>query len=315
MTGAMTTERRRRRSSSCVSRWPALMAARALPLAASAAAFTISRDPVVSGVNIADPDHQAGDGTNRLFVVEQRGTIRVIQGGALLPGFFLDIRSKVGGRRRARTPRPGVPSATSRRTDCLYVFYTRNGGDIVVSRFRTNAARTDADREHRATAPADRAQRPGEPQRRGAGVRPDRRLPVHRRRRRRRERGSEQRRPEEGQRSSARSCGSTWTARAAAGSTTTRRRGAIPSTARRRSWRRSGHTGCAIRGGSRSTVGPASSSSPMSGRARWEEIDRQKAGIRGGRNYGWNAMEGMHCYTASEVPAGRRHAAERRVLA
>ena len=29
---------------------------------------------------------------------------------------------------------------------------------------------------------------------------------------------------------------------------------------------------------------------------------RERAGIAGGRNYGWNAMEGMHCYTASKCP-------------
>ena len=37
----------------------------------------------------------SNDSTNRLFVVEQRGTIRIIQNGALLAGNFLDISSKV----------------------------------------------------------------------------------------------------------------------------------------------------------------------------------------------------------------------------
>jgi hypothetical protein len=30
----------------------------------------------------------AADGTNRLFIVEKRGTVRIIQGGAVLSGFF-----------------------------------------------------------------------------------------------------------------------------------------------------------------------------------------------------------------------------------
>ena len=34
------------------------------------------------------------------------------------------------------------------------------------------------------------------------------------------------------------------------------------------------------------------------GQNLWEEIDRQPAGSRGGENYGWNAFEGRHCYTA-----------------
>jgi glucose/arabinose dehydrogenase len=32
------------------------------------------------------------------------------------------------------------------------------------------------------------------------------------------------------------------------------------------------------------------------GQGSWEEIDRQPAGSRGGENYGWNVMEGDHCY-------------------
>jgi len=38
---------------------------------------------------------QSNDGTNRFFVVEQRGTIRIIQNGAPLAANFLDISSKV----------------------------------------------------------------------------------------------------------------------------------------------------------------------------------------------------------------------------
>jgi glucose/arabinose dehydrogenase len=32
------------------------------------------------------------------------------------------------------------------------------------------------------------------------------------------------------------------------------------------------------------------------GQGSWEEIDRQAADSRGGENYGWNAVEGRHCY-------------------
>ncbi|MBI5611850.1 MAG: PQQ-dependent sugar dehydrogenase [Gammaproteobacteria bacterium] len=37
----------------------------------------------------------AGDGSGRLFIVEQRGTLRVYQNGQLAGGFFLDIRTRV----------------------------------------------------------------------------------------------------------------------------------------------------------------------------------------------------------------------------
>jgi glucose/arabinose dehydrogenase len=32
------------------------------------------------------------------------------------------------------------------------------------------------------------------------------------------------------------------------------------------------------------------------GQDRWEEVDFQPAGDPGGQNYGWNVMEGLHCY-------------------
>jgi glucose/arabinose dehydrogenase len=32
------------------------------------------------------------------------------------------------------------------------------------------------------------------------------------------------------------------------------------------------------------------------GQGSWEEIDRQPADSAGGENYGWNVMEGRHCY-------------------
>ena len=34
------------------------------------------------------------------------------------------------------------------------------------------------------------------------------------------------------------------------------------------------------------------------GQNAWEEVDRQPAGSQGGQNYGWNAFEGTHCYSA-----------------
>lgn len=50
---------------------------------------------VVSG--LSNPVHvtHAGDGSGRLFIVEQRGTIRVVKAGKLQDGFFLDIQDRV----------------------------------------------------------------------------------------------------------------------------------------------------------------------------------------------------------------------------
>jgi len=35
------------------------------------------------------------------------------------------------------------------------------------------------------------------------------------------------------------------------------------------------------------------------GQGSWEEIDRQPGDSPGGENYGWNVMEGRHCYSGS----------------
>ncbi|HEV8145788.1 MAG TPA: PQQ-dependent sugar dehydrogenase, partial [Bryobacteraceae bacterium] len=40
------------------------------------------------------------------------------------------------------------------------------------------------------------------------------------------------------------------------------------------------------------------------GQDKYEEIDFQPASSRGGENYGWNPMEGLHCYVAGCNPAG-----------
>jgi glucose/arabinose dehydrogenase len=50
---------------------------------------------VVSGLSSPVGLVQANDGSGRFFIVQQAGTIRILQNGTLASGFFLDIRSKV----------------------------------------------------------------------------------------------------------------------------------------------------------------------------------------------------------------------------
>ena len=50
---------------------------------------------VASGLSSPVGLVHAGDGSNRLFILEQEGLIRILQNGQLLPTPFLDIRSKV----------------------------------------------------------------------------------------------------------------------------------------------------------------------------------------------------------------------------
>ena len=88
----------------------------------------------------------AGDGTNRLFVVEQRGTVRVVTNGVLQSGFFLDIRGAAGGftngGERGLLGLAFHPSFETNRK--LFVYYTNGGGDLVIAEMTANAARTFA---------------------------------------------------------------------------------------------------------------------------------------------------------------------------
>lgn len=117
----------------------ALMAAPALTSAAPA----MSVEQITGGFVNPTQVTNAGDGTDRLFVVEQRGTIRVVQDGTLRAGFFLDIRSKVstGGERGLL----GLAFHPEFKTNRLFfVYYTRTDGDIVMSKFTANASGTSA---------------------------------------------------------------------------------------------------------------------------------------------------------------------------
>src|SRR5262249_18523630 len=58
-------------------------------------AVAITTQVVVTGLNAPLDLEQPGDNSGRLFVVEQGGTIRIIQNGSLMPAPFLDISAKV----------------------------------------------------------------------------------------------------------------------------------------------------------------------------------------------------------------------------
>jgi glucose/arabinose dehydrogenase len=86
----------------------------------------------------------AGDGSGRIFVVEQAGRIRILDNGAALPSPFLDISSLVAccgeqGLLSVAFP-PGFPAKQH-----FYVNYTRIAdGATVVARYRVSAGDANA---------------------------------------------------------------------------------------------------------------------------------------------------------------------------
>src|SRR5262245_47196880 len=61
----------------------------------AAPTVTIQLQPVVSGLSSPVFVCNAHDGSNRLFIVEQPGVIKVLQPGSSTPTVFLDISSAV----------------------------------------------------------------------------------------------------------------------------------------------------------------------------------------------------------------------------
>lgn len=105
---------------------------------------TVTITPLVQGLDKPTHITHAGDGSNRIFVVEQRGRIMIIRDNSLLPTPFLDIRDRVGccgerGLLSIAFP-PGYASKKH-----FYVNYTDRSGDTVVARYRVAGHSDTAD--------------------------------------------------------------------------------------------------------------------------------------------------------------------------
>ncbi|HEU5315513.1 MAG TPA: PQQ-dependent sugar dehydrogenase, partial [Chloroflexota bacterium] len=109
-------------------------------------AVTLRLERAYGGLNGALGLVHAGDGTGRLFVVEKRGTIRVIRGGQVVTGsFFLDIRDRVlsSGSEQGLLGLAFHPRY--RENGLFYVNYTNRSGDTEIVRFRATPGSDTAD--------------------------------------------------------------------------------------------------------------------------------------------------------------------------
>jgi glucose/arabinose dehydrogenase len=108
-----------------------------LPVAASPNITwpSISLAPFVSNLTSPVGLVNAGDGSGRLFVIEQGGTIRIIKNGAVQPGSFLDIHARVSqdGGERGLLSLAFPPNYAHR--GYFFVYYTRPDGNNQISRF------------------------------------------------------------------------------------------------------------------------------------------------------------------------------------
>jgi glucose/arabinose dehydrogenase len=96
--------------------------------------------PVVSGLSSPVFLTNAGDNTNRIFIIEQGGIIKVLQPNASTPSVFLDIHLKVlsGGERGLLGLAFHPQYALNRR---FFVYYTRSGdGACVIAEYNASSA-------------------------------------------------------------------------------------------------------------------------------------------------------------------------------
>ncbi|NIP29399.1 MAG: hypothetical protein GTO02_03365, partial [Candidatus Dadabacteria bacterium] len=77
----------------------------------------------------------AGDGSKRIFVVEKKGLIKVIENGKILDDPFLDITDRVGSKETERGLLSIAFHPQYTRNRRVIVYYTNKDGDVIVSEF------------------------------------------------------------------------------------------------------------------------------------------------------------------------------------
>ena len=105
-------------------------------LPAQVSAQEIAVVPVISGLERPTAITHAGDGSGRLFVLEQAGRVRIYANGQLLAASFLDISAQVGccGERGLL----GIAFHPQYASNGLfYLNYSNNSGATVISRCPT----------------------------------------------------------------------------------------------------------------------------------------------------------------------------------
>ena len=101
----------------------------------SVESLSIGLEQVVDGFSLPVAVVSAQDGSNRLFVVEKGGTIRIVEDGVLREEPFLDISDSV-----SDSSEQGLLGLAfePQRPERFYVNYTDNGGITVITRYQVS---------------------------------------------------------------------------------------------------------------------------------------------------------------------------------
>jgi glucose/arabinose dehydrogenase len=103
--------------------------------------------PIASGLHRPVDIQSANDGSNRLFIIEKQGDIRIYENGQLLDGPFLDITDRVnaGGNEMGLLGLAFSPDY--KQNGFFYVNYTGEGGNTRISRFHASENIADKNSE------------------------------------------------------------------------------------------------------------------------------------------------------------------------
>ncbi len=103
---------------------------------------------VVAGGFVSPVDIQhAGDGSGRLFIVEQAGVIRILQNETVIEPPFLDISERVHDRGNEQGLLGLAFHPDFESNGFFYVNYTKQGGDTVIARFTASGNAADPNSE------------------------------------------------------------------------------------------------------------------------------------------------------------------------
>lgn len=95
---------------------------------------------ITSGLTSPVDITNAGDGTNRLFIVQQNGIIRIHNGASLLPTPFLNVSTIIsGGGERGLLSLAFHPDYENPLNRYFFIYYTNLSGDITIARYQAQA--------------------------------------------------------------------------------------------------------------------------------------------------------------------------------
>jgi len=117
----------------------------ATPAAPTVEGLDLTLEPLAEGLAKPVFAGHAGDGSGRIFVLEQAGRIVALNADGSQPQTFLDIRERVGSSASEQGLLGLAFDPQFLANGRLFVNYTDKNGDTVIARFQANPERTAAD--------------------------------------------------------------------------------------------------------------------------------------------------------------------------